>query len=59
MKLKGDFVNIMVKVNPEHTKNVMYERGKKVLCMEILQAIYGYIESSLRWYDLYYEILMK
>ena len=40
MKLEGDFVDIMVKVNPEHAKNVIYEHGKKVLYMEILQAIY-------------------
>ena len=50
MKLEGDLVDIMVNVNPEHTKNVVYECGKKVLYMEILQVIYGCIEPSLRWY---------
>ena len=30
MKLEGDFIDIMVKVNPEHAKNVVYEHGKKV-----------------------------
>ena len=59
MKLEGDFVDVMVKVNPEHTKNVVYDLGKKVLYMEILQAIYGCIESLLRWYELYSETLMK
>ena len=59
MKLEGDFVDIMVKVNPEHAKNVIYEHGKKVLYMEILQAIYGCIESALRWYELYSETLVK
>ena len=43
MKLVGEFVDIMCKVNPEHEKNVIYENGQKVLYMEILQAIYGYI----------------
>ena len=43
MKLVGDFVDIMCKVNPEHEKNIIYENGQKVLYMEILQAIYGCI----------------
>ena len=40
-------------------KNVIYENGKKVLYLEILQEIYGCIESLLRWYELYSETLMK
>ena len=59
MKLVGEFVDIMCKVNPEHEKNVVYENGQKVLYMEILQAIYGCIESALRWYELYSETLKK
>ena len=59
MKLVGEFVDIMCKVNPEHEKNVVYERGQKVLYMQILQAIYGCIESTLRWYELYSETLEK
>ena len=59
MKLVGEFVDIMCKVNPEHEKNVIYENGQKVLYMEILQAIYGCIESALRWYELYSETLEK
>ena len=59
MKLVGEFVDIMCKVNPEHEKNVVYENGQKVLYMEIFQAIYGCIESALRWYELYSETLEK
>ena len=59
MKLVGEFVDIMCKVNPEHAKNVVYENGQKVLYMEILQAIYGCIESALRWYELYSETLKR
>ena len=43
----------MCNINPEHKKNVTYENGKKVLYLEILMAIYGCIESALRWYELY------
>ena len=59
MKLRGNFVDIMCKVNPEYFKNVVYENGKKVLYMQILQAIYGCIESALMWYKLYAETLEK
>ena len=48
MKLVENFVDIMCEVNPEHAKNVIYENGRKILHMEVLQAIYGCIESSLR-----------
>jgi hypothetical protein len=59
MKLTGKFVDIMCKVNPEHTKNVVMGKGKKVLYLEILRALYGCIESALRWYELYTETLHK
>ena len=59
MKLRGKFVDTMCKVNPEHTKNLIYEKGQKVLYMEILQAKYGCVESPLRWYKLYSETLQK
>ena len=52
-------MDIMVDVNPDHKKNVIYENGKKVLYLEILQAIYSCIESSLRWYVVYSETLMN
>jgi hypothetical protein len=59
MKLRGRFVDIMCKVNHEHSKNAIYENGQKVLYMEVLQAIYGCIESALRWYELYSSTLEK
>ena len=49
----------MCKVSPEHLKNVSYENSKKVLYLEVLQAIYGCIKSTLRWYELYSETLSK
>ena len=36
MKLRGNFVDIICKVNPERLVNVVYEHGKKVLYMDIL-----------------------
>ena len=59
MKLVGEFVDIMCKLNPEHEKNVVHENGQKVLHMEMLQETYGYIELALRWYELCSEALEK
>ena len=59
MKLEEQFVDIMYEVNPEQKKNVIYEKGEKVLCMEIMMVIYRAIEYALRWYDLYSQTLEK
>ena len=59
MRFKDEFVDIMCKVNPEHKRNVIYEKGKKVLYVRVKRAIYGCIESALLWYDLYKETLEK
>ena len=55
----GGFCDIMCDINSERLPNVTYERGRKVLYMEILQAIYGYIESVFSWYKPYSETLQK
>lgn len=31
IKLEGYFVDIVVKINPEHEKHIIFENGKKVL----------------------------
>ena len=59
LKLRGQFVDIMCKVNPEYTKHVRYEGKTKVLYLRILRAIYGCIESALLWYQLYSNTLSK
>ena len=61
LKLEGEFVDIMCSVNPEHVKNIVYERkGRKmvkVLYLKVLRAIYGCLESALLWYNLYVHTL--
>jgi hypothetical protein len=47
LKLVGEFVDIMCKVNPAYLPYVRYEFGKKVLYLRVLKAIYGMIESAL------------
>ena len=57
MKFEGEFVDIMCEVNLDYEKFMTYDRGKKVLYMIILKAIYRMIEIALLWYDLFYTTL--
>jgi len=59
LKIEGEFVDIMCKVNPEYKDDVRYENGKKFLYVRILRAQYRIIESALIWYNLYTEVLHK
>ena len=53
MKLQGKFVDFMCKANNKYAQYVTYERGKKVLYLKLLRALYGCIESALLWYELF------
>ena len=58
MKFTDDFVDIMCEVNPEYLPHVRYEeKGKKVLYVSIIRAIYGCIFSALCWYELFWTTL--
>ena len=58
MRLKDEFVDIMCKVNPEFLKHVKQEKGRKVLYLRVLRALYGCIESALMWYNLFAKTLV-
>ena len=53
LKFEDEFVDIIWEVNPEHRKNVSVENFVKVLYPQLLEYLYGCIESALLWYDLY------
>jgi hypothetical protein len=53
LKLEGESVTIMCDVCAEYTKFVCYEHGKKVLCLQLLKALYGCVKSALLWYELF------
>lgn len=59
MKIRDQFVDIMCEVNPEYKQYVRIENGKKVLYVQVLQALYGCIESALLWYELFSSTLEK
>ena len=51
MKIKGVLVNMLVQTDPEkYGPNVVYEKGKKVLYLDLFKAIYGMLQSALLSY---------
>ena len=44
-------VDMLVKMNPElYGPKVVFEKGKKVLCVQVLRAIYGMLDAALLYY---------
>ena len=59
IKFEGEFIDIMIEVNPIYASEVRVENGKKVLYVQLLRALYGCMESALLWYQLYTERLQE
>lgn len=59
VKLTGESVEVMCKCDPEYEKYVTYEKGKKVLYMELVKALYGCIMPALLWYETFVGELQK
>lgn len=57
LKLTGEAVGIMCKVNPINKKFVVMENGRKVLYLPLLKALYGCVRSALLWYELFAKTL--
>ena len=58
LKMTGEAVDIMCKVNPSYSKFVAIENGKKVLYLRLLKALYGCVKSALLWYELFVSVLI-
>ena len=51
MKITGVLVDMLVQLSPEvYGKHVVFEKGRKVLYVQVLRAIYGMLQASLLWY---------
>ena len=59
LKVTGESVDIMCKVNPGYEEYVTMENGKRVLYLQLLKALYGCVKSALIWYDLFTSVLVK
>ena len=53
VKLKGESVSIMCKMNPTYRKYVTIENGKEVIYLQLVKALYGCIQSALLWYKIF------
>jgi hypothetical protein len=51
MKITGVLVDLLVQMAPEvYGSYVVYENDKKVLYVQVLQALYGMLSAALLWY---------
>ena len=51
MKVRGKLVEWLVKLDPlRYQDKIVYKKGKQVLYLEVLKAIYGMLIASLLWY---------
>ncbi len=53
MKITGPEVDLFCQIDPSLKVFVTYEKGKKVLYVQLDKALYGCVQSALLWYDLY------
>ena len=53
VKFTGESVDVLCQVDAGYEEFVTYEKGKKVLYLELLKALYVYLRSALLWYKLY------
>ena len=53
MKIIGPEVDLFCNIDPTLADFVAYEKGKKVLYVQLDKALYGCVQSALLWYELY------
>ena len=53
MVIRDEFVDMMIEANPKYAAFVKIVKGRKVLYLRVLRAIYGCIESAMLWYRLF------
>jgi len=52
VRLEGESAEIMCKVDPTYLKYRTYnKKGKPVLYLQLVKALYGCLQSALRWYE--------
>jgi hypothetical protein len=49
----------MCQVNPKYENFVVIEKGKKALYLQLLKALYGCFQSTLLWYNLFTNLLVR
>ena len=57
VRITGEAVDIMCDVNYDYKAYVTMERGKMVLYMQLVKALYGCVRSAILWYETFCECL--
>ena len=57
VKLVGEKVGIISKLNPVYKEYAISENGKKVLYFQLIKALHGCIKSALLWYECFTKCL--
>ena len=50
MKITGLLVDYLVEIDPTYSQYIVFDRGKRVIYLRILKAIYGMLQASLLFY---------
>ena len=58
VKLTGESVDIMCKVNDKYKHYVLLESDKPVLYLKLKETLYGCIMSALLWYQIFVKVLL-
>ena len=53
MKLEGGTVDIMCELDPGLKYFISIEKGKRVLYIQLIKALYRWVQSALVWYKLF------
>ena len=53
VRLEGQSVDIMCKINEGYRSFVSTEGNKKILYLQLMKALYGCVKSALLWYELF------
>ena len=59
LRFKGKIAEMLGEINENYIQHIQYEKGKKVLYVKVIRAIYGCIVSALQWYKLFSNTLQK
>ena len=53
LKLKGEVIDIMCKVNDAYMQNLCLERDEKLITKSLLKSLYGCGKLALLWYEFF------
>ena len=59
IKVEGEVVDVLCKINPQYSQYVVMQYGTKVLYMQLKKALYGIMKAAVLWYETFCECLKE